>query len=147
MTDNDQQETGPRQRVAQLSDKGENDLADAIREAIGADPDESVEVALPVFNRNDGVEVDWFPEDRMDIYSLCNADEETLKDLGLRPWNEEHTHWLFPAEWYDHIPEGTFVETINGAVEEFEHGATDDDRRFGVLPYGIRTDLEDDNDE
>ena len=137
MTDNNTDPDAVEQYpVAELVTQGENDLADAIREAIGAGPDERIEVVLPAFERNDGVEVDWVPEDRMDIYSLCTASEETLKELGLRRW--EGDHWLLPAEWYDHIPEGTLVEDINGWVEEFEHGVTDDDRRFGVLPYGIK---------
>ena len=143
MTDGtEREEESERYPVAELVDKGENDLADAIREAIGADPDERIEVVLPAFERNDGVEVEWYPEERMDIYSLCTASEEGLKELGLRKW--EGDHWLLPAEWYDHIPEGTLLETINGEVMEFEHGKSDNDRRFGVLPYGIKRYVESD---
>jgi hypothetical protein len=43
----------------------------------------------------------------------------------------------FPAEWYDHIPEGFEIVTINGAMKPFERGVTDDDRRFGLLAFGI----------
>jgi hypothetical protein len=119
-----------------LAPKGENDLADRIREAIGADDDEVVEIVTPQFERRDGVDVDWVPDTKMDIYGLTDAGDETLKELGLRRWNDDL--WLFPAEWYDYIPDGTLVEDINGFVEEFSHGQTDDDRRFGVLAYGIR---------
>ena len=121
--------------VAKLKTAGEDDFAAALREAIGADPDEPVEVVTPQFERHDGVGVDWTPDDRMDIYGLVNADEETVEELGLRKWSDNH--WLLPAEWYDHIPDGTILESINGEVFEFEHGVSDDDRRFGVLPYGI----------
>lgn len=134
MTDEDHD---PKYPVAELVGGGENDLADAIREAIGADPDERIEVVLPQFERTDGVDVDWYPEDRMDIYSLCTASEAELEEVGLRRWAEDEDLWLFPSEWYDHIPDGTLIEDINGNVEEFEHGKTDPDRRFGVLPYGI----------
>lgn len=119
-----------------LKEASENDLAAAIREAIGADPDERVDVTTPQFERRDGVEVEWHPKETADVYGLSDADDETLVDLGLRCWKDDL--WLFPVEWYDHIPDGTLVETIMGEVEGFEHGETDNDRRFGVLPYGIR---------
>lgn len=119
-----------------LKEQGENDLADAIREAVGADPGETVHVRTPQFERHDGVEVDWTPDDVMDIYGLSDADDDELKELGLRNWTEDL--WLFPAEWYDHIPDGTMVETITGEIERFEHGETSADRRAGVLAYGIR---------
>lgn len=132
----DNEYSGERYPVAELADKGENDFADAIREAIGAGEEERIEVVLPAFERNDGIEVDWYPEKRMDIYSLCSASEEELKELGLRKWKDNH--WLLPAEWYDHIPDGTILEDINGEIMEFESGVSDNDRRFGVLPYGIK---------
>lgn len=119
-----------------LKPEGENDLADAIRDAVGAGPDERVEVLTPQFDRRDGMTVDWTPDSVMDIYGLAAADDAELTELGLRRFKDDL--WLFPAEWYDHIPDGTLVETINGAVEEFQHGETSADRRFGVLAYGIR---------
>ena len=134
MTDNNSDETY--QRRAELKNAGENDLAAAIREAIGADPDEPVDVITPQFERQDGINVEWMPDDKMDIYGLSDADDAELEELGLRRWNDDQ--WLFPVEWYDHIPDGTLIEDINGKVEEFERGVTDDDRRFGVLPFGIR---------
>ena len=45
---------------------------------------------------------------------------------------------LFPHEWYDCIPEGFMVECIGGETEPFKKGVTDDDRRFGMLAYGVR---------
>jgi len=56
---------------------------------------------------------------------------------GLRMWSEESGLMLFPAEWYDRIPEGYEVVTINGETKPFERGVTDDDRRYGCLSYGI----------
>lgn len=129
-----------------LAPGGEDDLAAAIRDAIGADPDEPVEIVTPQFERRDGVEMDWYPEETMDIYGLTEEDTDTLKDLGLRLWADDlraDDLWLLPAEWYDHIPDGTLLKDINGKVFEFEHGKSDDDRRFGVLPYGIELDLGD----
>lgn len=48
-----------------------------------------------------------------------------------------HELWLLPAEWYDSIPNGFPVIDINGCLEQFERGKTDDDRRFGMLAYGV----------
>ena len=119
-----------------LAHSDESDLAAAIREAIGAEPDEPIGVSTPQFERTDGVSVDWRPSSKMDIYGLRECSQEELEDLGLRRWSDNL--WLFPAEWYEHIPAGTLIEDINGKVEEFRPGETDDDRRAGVLAYGIR---------
>lgn len=50
--------------------------------------------------------------------------------------------WLFPYQWYPHIPEGMELLDINGETELFKKGVTDDDMRFGVLAYGIVPDFE-----
>lgn len=44
---------------------------------------------------------------------------------------------LFPVEWYDVIPVGFVVETINGAKKAFKPGKTDNDTRFGALAFGV----------
>jgi hypothetical protein len=46
--------------------------------------------------------------------------------------------WLFPAEWYNIIPDKFIVTGLYGESYPFEKGKTDDDRRFGCLAYGIR---------
>ena len=48
-----------------------------------------------------------------------------------------HELWLLPAEWYDAIPNGFPVTDIFGCIEQFERGKTDDDRRFGLLAFGV----------
>jgi len=48
-----------------------------------------------------------------------------------------HELWLFPAEWYDAIPNGFPLTCIDGTIEQFVRGKTDDDRRFGMLAYGL----------
>lgn len=45
---------------------------------------------------------------------------------------------LFPGEWYELIPDGFIVTGLNGEQYPFEKGKSDDDIRFGCLPYGIR---------
>ncbi len=63
-----------------------------------------------------------------------------LRKMGLAYWNEDTVTplMLFPAEWYESIPAGFEFEDINGCTEKFVPGETDDDRRLGALPYGIR---------
>jgi hypothetical protein len=57
---------------------------------------------------------------------------------------EQATHelWLFPAEWYAAIPAGFPITDINGCIEQFIPGKTDDDRRFGMLAFGLMVRLE-----
>jgi len=67
-----------------LKPKGENDLADAIRDAVGADDDETVEVVTPQFDRRDGVDVDWTPDTVDDVYGLTAMDA-VVTELGDHP--------------------------------------------------------------
>jgi hypothetical protein len=118
----------------------ENSLADAIRKAIGAGPYEKVMVATPQFDRIDGKVVTFKPESAEQLDGLkANAPDWALRDIGMGMWEEtkdDQIHWLFPAEWYESIPKGYEIVDINGLVEKFEPGKTDDDRRGGMLAYG-----------
>lgn len=44
---------------------------------------------------------------------------------------------LFPGEWYNIIPDGFEIIGLNGEKYPFQKGKSDDDIRFGCLPYGI----------
>ena len=44
---------------------------------------------------------------------------------------------LFPGEWYGIIPDGFIVTGLYGEQYPFKNGKSDDDIRFGCLPYGI----------
>lgn len=72
-----------------------------------------------------------------------NPDDHKLRGVNQWFWsverdeNASHELWLFPAEWYDTIPNGCPITDINGCVELFERGVTDDDRRYGLLAYGV----------
>lgn len=68
---------------------------------------------------------------------LPKLPDEELAGLGLKPWDEDKQIWLFPTGWYEHIPEGMEITTINGKVKEFDRDEDLKERRFGVLPYGI----------
>jgi len=62
-----------------------------------------------------------------------------LSKLGCRPWSvsRKGTLMLFPGEWYNQIPKGYLVTDISYKSEIFIPGKTDDDVRFGMLPYGL----------
>lgn len=67
-----------------------------------------------------------------DLLKRCPA--TTLKHLALANWNGKL--FLFPAEWYDRIPDGYVVKTISGSEEVFKKGKTDN-TRGGYLAYGV----------
>ena len=112
-----------------------SELAHKIREAIGVGDFETVECILPQFDRTDGRTVSIAPPNAEWLDSLKNAPLKVLADLGLQCWDKNL--WLFPAEWYDYIPEGYEVVDINDETEPFHKGISDDDSRGGALPYGI----------
>lgn len=130
----------------------ENELAAAIRKAIGAGDYERVRTYTPEFDRIDGRRVYWYPSCAEELDKLKEAPPDILQDMGLGIWDTslpeaadsqpplsdaEWIHWLFPAEWYEHIPSGYPIATISGKVKPFVLGKTDSDRRMGFLPYGF----------
>lgn len=139
-----------------LKKKGENKLADKIREAVGAGPDEEVRVTTPQFERTKNMPIAAAPPaTRGDWDALRTMDVTALKEMGLGVWNkpdlEGKVLMLFPGEWYPHIPKGFWIEDLNTPVESaspmrirpagkeyFEPGKTDDDIRFGCLAFGVR---------
>lgn len=108
--------------------------------AIDLQPGEKLEIMTPQFERTDGVQVTT-PDfiSIADFEALPTKDATTLKALGLGIWDKDAngTHWLYPAEWYSRIPDGLEILSINGEVEIFKRGETDDDRRFGMLAFGF----------
>lgn len=92
--------------------------------------------APPHGDRLDGKEVTYYPLTREEFEALRSLPRARLKELGLLPWDESGL-LLFPVEWYPLIPAGFEVTDINGQTEAFVPGETDDDCRYGVLPYGI----------
>lgn len=134
----------------------ENEVAKKIREALGVGDYETVRVITPQFDRTDGKKITWFPTCAEDLDKLKSAPPDILRDLGMNCWataeDPEHSSWelahirkrgfvgalwLFPHEWYQHIPAGYPIVNIFFSQEKFEPGETDDDKRFGCLPYGI----------
>lgn len=114
-------------------------FAEDLRETLGIKPGESIQVMTPQFDRTGGLQV---PMPLLDFAKLPALSEETLKAIGCQKWDEPdaagNVLWLFPAEWYEHIPEGTSIISISGERKVFKKGETDDDRRFGALAYGFK---------
>lgn len=71
---------------------------------------------------------------------LKSMTKKELEGLGCSAWDEPEdgkVTMLFPAEWYDEIPNGLDVVDIFGEAEEFQKGKSDKDQRMGFLPYGV----------
>ncbi len=119
-------------------DMNDPQFAEKLGEAIGVKPGETLHITTPQFERTDGLVV---PIPDVDFARIADLPVDTLKALGCAQWDEPdatgNVLWLYPAEWYDHIPEGLPVTCIDGEVSPFKRGETDDDRRFGVLAYGF----------
>lgn len=115
------------------------DFAEKLIQAIGVKPGETITITTPTFDRTDGRVV---PLPVIPFDNLPELSEETLKEIGCQKWDDPDAHgnvlWLYPAEWYDHIPNGHIITNICGEDEWFEHGKTDDDRRFGALSFGFK---------
>ena len=107
--------------------------------AIGLAPGDVVNVTTPQFERTDGLRPIENPSEL--FHSLHTLPKETLLKLGMQPWGD-YGLWLFPYQWYKHIPAGFKILDICGKEEEFAPGETDDDMRFGALSYGIVPEFE-----
>jgi hypothetical protein len=71
---------------------------------------------------------------------LKSMSKKELEELGCTAWDDPKdgkVTMLFPAEWYDEIPNGLDVVDIFGEAEEFQRGKSDKDQRMGFLPYGV----------
>ena len=114
-----------------------NEIAAQIRKALGVGVYEEVLIRTPQFERLEGGEPPWTPKTAQEFDSLRTLSDKALRFLCLKPWDDEHSLWLYPGEWYESIPAGYVIVDINGREEPFESGLTDDDIRFGCLPYGF----------
>ncbi len=113
-----------------------------------------IEIVGPQFNRDKKIKNQFIPKTKKEFLSAIeNAKKSDLKKWGFAAWcsyktdiadegrsylEPGETHYLFPAEWYNCIPNGFEVLDIFGMTEKFKKGSSDDDRRFGCLCYGIK---------
>lgn len=122
-------------------------------EAIGVKKGETINFMTPKFEREYELSIDFKPKNSDELKALietCPAD--TLLKMGVRKWSnydenkkddednylkEGEIHYLFPGEWYNLIPNGFEVTGIFGKKYQFINGESDDDIRYGCLPYGF----------
>ena len=82
----------------------------------------SNKVSIPIVNA---------PNETFDVD--CGRGDSPIIELA-----EDEDIILFPHEWYNVIPDGFIVTGLYGESYPFKRGKSDDDKRFGCLPYGIR---------
>jgi hypothetical protein len=123
-----------------LKKASESEAAAEIREVIGAGPDDEVLVRTPQFKRTPNMQGPGAPP--KDFEALRKLNKTALKEMGCSPWDEPDDKgmvlMLFPGEWYRAIPAGTIITDIFGRKEYFSPGVTDNDIRFGCLPFGFK---------
>lgn len=121
-------------------------LVQAIRDAAGAKPGDTITIITPQFTREPGAPSPAAPP--ADFAALRGMGKVALRELGLRPWGlpeDDHGRpvrgrgmlYLFPGEWYNSIPAGFLVTDLWYEEEPFVPGQTDDDIRFGCLVFGV----------
>lgn len=114
-------------------------LAARVRKAIGASPDEVVEVTTPQFTREPGAPDPAAPP--VDFEALRSMDATALRELGCRAWDvpdvDGNVLMLFPGEWYSSVPIGLVVVSIFGTKKAFRREPSTRDIRCGCLPFGF----------
>ena len=107
-------------------------------ETLGLKKGGSLEIVTPQFERTDGLKIKYIPKGVEEFDYLKTLPDETLRVMGVQLWSKANRVWLYPKEWYDSIPDGYEIITINGVVKRFEPGKTNNDPRFGALSYGFK---------
>lgn len=99
------------------------------------DVPEEIELVPSDLNSSEARDAGPPPMTPMEVDQLRGLDEDALRSLGMREWSDGL--WLFPGEWYEHLPEGIVVKDIFDEYVRFERPQADSDTRFGCLSYGI----------
>ena len=114
-------------------------FASKLKEAIGVKDGDTVRFMTPQFKRTDGLLV---PIPVVDFANIAQLPESTLKAIGCQKWDDPdkngYVTWLFPYEWYPHLPDGLPIVDIFGEEGVFKKGETDDDMRCGALSFGFK---------
>lgn len=126
-------------RFQAMLDMADPGFGEALINALGLKPGDTVAIRGPQFKRTDGQVVAYLPNTPEEYEALHILSPENLKKIGCQVWGRvgRRTHWLFPGEWYRHIPAGTDIVTISGRREKFEPGVTGNGIRHGALAYGF----------
>jgi len=100
----------------------------------------NVKIITPQFKRTGKLKKEYTPKNKADLNRIISdCTHKQLTNMGCGVWEKtkEHTHYLYPGEWYNHIPEDFEIVSISGKTSKFKKGKSDDDIRFGCLPYGF----------
>ena len=115
------------------------DAGKQLLEAMGASPGDIIHTTLPQFERPDGEpDPEKAPQSLDEWLALSSMSRDDLTRMGCRLWSEETQLMLFPGEWYNDIPEGLMVETVNGGSLGFDRDKLGYDVRHGMLAFGVR---------
>lgn len=85
------------------------------------------------------VKIPVISEEQTEEYVVEIGKETSIPAQLLKPDREVI---LFPGEWYKIIPDGLMVTGLYGEQYKFKKGKSDDDIRFGCLPYGFQRDID-----
>ncbi|MBY0560146.1 hypothetical protein [Hyphomicrobium sp.] len=99
----------------------------------------------PMFKRTDGRQVSYRPTKQAEYDALPSLSEESLKKIGCKLWDSWYggaRHWLYPPEWFPHIPNGHAVVFTNGRKDAFDMHTTSSEREIGALSFGFIQQLE-----
>lgn len=120
-------------------DASDENFAADLMAALGVEPGDAVNIITPQFDREDGRVVTYFPQAPSEYDALPLLLPVNLEKIGCQVWEEKNgmRHWLFPREWFSHIPKGREIVTINGQRRKFDPQEDSDDSRFGALAYGF----------
>lgn len=122
-----------------MLDASSESFIDDLKKSLGLADGETLQIITPQFTRTDGRKIVYRPSTEREYNALKLMEPDNLKDIGCQIWKHEgaKTHWLYPSEWYDSIPNGYPITFIDGETLPFECGETDDDIRFGALAFGF----------
>ncbi len=122
-----------------MLDINDPDFNEQFREALGLKDGDTLQIVTPQFTRTNGIVVTWVPKTVEEYEFLKLLKPDNLIRIGCQRWSSDdlETHWLYPSEWYHHIPDGFPITSICGETKPFVSGETSDDIRFGALAYGF----------
>lgn len=114
-----------------------------------------IEIIGAAHPRTDGWVCNYIPKTKEEYAKLPELDTATLIKYGCQLFSYEKTSagcpflpeeltkngglflWLYPVEWYEHIPTGTKVVTIHFDQRVFKIGESSNHERFGALAFGF----------
>lgn len=112
-----------------------HDITQALRRA-GAGV---VVLVEPEFPRFPGRIISYRPTARIEFEALRYLSRITLLLIGCRLLDDYAMRriWLYPAEWYDFIPDHTPIRFANGEVGFFRRGNTPRQDNENFLSFGF----------